>query len=51
LGSEAYVKPETVDRTHRNFGRLDASKCPRKQDERIPMIGIHVLDDVSCSVS
>src|SRR6267378_6259113 len=51
LGFQAYVKEETVDRSHRHFLRLDSSKCPGKQDERIRVIGIHVLDDVGCSVS
>jgi hypothetical protein len=51
LGFQAYVKAETVDRSHRHFLRLDSSKCPGKQDERITVIGIHVLGDVGCSVS
>src|SRR5271154_1791119 len=45
LRLQAYVKAETVDRTHRRFLGLDSSKYPGEQDERIPVIGIHVLDD------
>jgi hypothetical protein len=51
LGFQAYVKAETVDRSHHHFLRLDSSKCPGKQDECLPVIGIHVLDDLGCSVS
>jgi hypothetical protein len=51
LGLQAYVKADTIDRSHHHFLRLDSSKCSGKQDERIPVIGIHVLDNLGCSVS
>jgi hypothetical protein len=51
LRFQAYLKAEAVDRTHRHSLTFDSSKYPREQDERIPVIGIHVLDDISCTVS
>lgn len=32
---------EVVDRTRRHFLRLDSTKRPGKQAERVPVIGIH----------
>src|SRR5271156_5420722 len=46
LRFQAYLKTETVDRTHRHFLRFDSSKCPGKQDIRWTRIAVSGLDVV-----
>src|ERR1039458_10556091 len=45
------MKAETIHRSHHRLLRLNASKHPSKQDERILVVGIHVLQDLACSIS
>src|SRR5271157_1891045 len=47
LGFQADVKAEAIKRGHLRLLCLDASKPLREQDERILMVGIHVLHDVA----
>src|SRR5208337_1195909 len=47
LRFQPYVKAEAIDRGHLRLLCLNASKPFREQDEHIPMVGIHVLHDVS----
>ncbi len=45
------MKAQTVHRRHRHFLSLKSGKCPCKQDERILVVGVHVLDDGYCRIS
>src|SRR5271157_2081221 len=47
LRFQPYVKAETIDRGHLRLLCLNPSKPFREQDERIRMVGIHVLHDVA----
>ena len=46
LGFHKHMKPEAIDRCHRCFLRLDVSMFPGNQDERILVVGVHVLNDL-----
>ena len=43
----ADMKPKAINRSHRCFLRLNASKFPGKEDERILVVGVHVLNDLN----
>jgi hypothetical protein len=45
LGPQSHMKPEAIDRDHSCFLRLDASKFPGKQNERVLVVSVHVLND------
>src|ERR1039458_907784 len=47
LGFQANVEAEAIDRGHLRLLRLDAGKPFCQQDERILMVGIHVLHDIA----
>src|SRR5208283_1493129 len=47
LRFQAKVEAKAIDRGHLRLPCLNASKPLREQDERIPMVGIHVLHDVA----
>jgi hypothetical protein len=51
LRFQAHLKTEAVDRGHRCFLRLNVCKFSGKQDERILVVGVHVLNDFARSVS
>ena len=51
LSFQADVKTEAIDRGHRRLLCLNASKPFGKQDERILVVGIHVLHDVAFVLS
>src|SRR5207245_2635267 len=51
LSFQTYLKAKAVDRGHGCFLRLDVRKCPGKQDERILVVGVHVLNDFDHRVS
>ena len=51
LGFQADVKAEAIDRGHLRLLCLDASKPFGEQDERILVVGIHVLHDVALVLS
>jgi len=45
------MKTEAIDGGHRRLLGVDASKFPSKQDERILVVGVHVLNDFGHRVS
>jgi len=45
LGFHKHTKPEAIDRCCRRFLRLNVSKFPGNQDERILVVGVHVLKE------
>jgi hypothetical protein len=47
LRLQAHMKTETIDRCHHCFLGLKVSKLPGEQDERILVVGVHVLNDFS----
>jgi len=46
LGFQADMKPEAIDCDHGCFLRFDVSKFSGEQDERILVIGVHMLNDL-----
>jgi len=51
LGFQAQVEAQAIDRSHLGILGLNVSNPLREQDERILMIGVHVMHDVDLVVN
>src|SRR5262252_7590281 len=51
LGFQAKMEAQTIDRSHLGILGFNVSKPLREQDERILMVGVHVLHDVDLVVN